>query len=280
LHDLLKDHPLDFFILFSSAGSVIASVGQSNYAAANAFLDALAYHRRSLGLPALSIGWGPWSVGMVNDLNLAEYYVKRGIELITPEVGMQILARLLGQHPAQLTVISANWSLARETSSLGVLPPIFSLLGKQAEDASTDDANTGGGSILQRLDAVQAADRQPLLESYLHELVARVLQLDQSQFSGQEPLTSLGMDSLMAIELKHRVEGSLKVDVSILELLQGITIVQLTARILSSVQLSATSLTTDNTLSTEEIQQLLEQMDSEEVDRLLTELEQMSEDDL
>src|SRR5262249_32655926 len=159
------------------------SVGQGNYAAANAFLDALASHRRSLGLPALSIGWGPWSVGMVNDLNLAEYYVKRGIELITPEVGMQILARLLGQHPALLTVISTNWALARETSPLGLLPPIFSLLGRRAEDASTEDANTGEGSILQRLDTVQAVDRQPLLEAYLCELVARVLQLEQSQFS-------------------------------------------------------------------------------------------------
>ncbi len=280
LHDLLKDHPLDFFILFSSAASVIASVGQGNYAAANAFLDALASHRRSLGLPALSIGWGPWSVGMVNDLNLAEYYVKRGIELITPEVGMQILARLLEQHPAQLTVISANWALARETSPLGVLPAIFSRLGKQGEETSAGDADTGEGSILQRLDAVQMADRQPLLESHLHELVARVLQLDQSQFSSQEPLTSLGMDSLMAIELKHRIEGSLKVDISILELLQGITIIQLTTRILSSVQLSETSLIADSTLSTEEIQKLIERLDSEEVERLLTELEQMSEDDL
>src|SRR5262249_20913881 len=110
LHHLLKDYPLDFFILFSSAGSVIASPGQGNYAAANAFLDALVSYRRSLELPALSIGWGPWSVGMVEQLKLAQFYARRGIELITPEVGMQILARVVGQRPAQLTAISANWA--------------------------------------------------------------------------------------------------------------------------------------------------------------------------
>lgn len=277
LHHLLKDYPLDFFVLFSSVASVIASLGQGNYAAANAFLDALAYHRRSLGLPAISIGWGPWSVGMIDKLNLAQHYTRRGIELITPEVGMQILARILGQSPVQLTAISANWSLAREMSPLGVLPPLFSLLGEQAGEAATSDADNSNGSILQRLSSVQIVDRQSLLESHLQELVARVLQLDPSQFRSQESLTSLGMDSMMAIELKHRIEASLKVDVSVLELLQGTTVVQLAARTLSSLHLDGSSAPADGSLSMEEIQQLIEQADSDELERLLTELEQTSE---
>lgn len=279
LHQLLKDYPLDFFILFSSTGSVIASLGQGNYAAGNAFLDALAHHRRSLGLPALSIGWGPWSVGMVEQLKLEQFYTRRGIELITPEVGMQILARVLGQRPVHLTAITANWSIARETSPVGMLPMMFSQLEEQAGEAAASGTSNDDGLLLQQLRDAQAAERHPLLATHLQELVARVLQLDASQFSSQESLTSLGLDSMMAIEVKHRIEASLKVDVSVLELLQEITIVHLAARILSSLQFGEASITTGAAPSMEEIEQVIAQADSNDLERLLAELEQTSESD-
>jgi acyl transferase domain-containing protein len=273
LHRLLRDDPLDFFVLFSSTGSVMASLGQGNYAAANAFLDALAHHRRSLGLPALSIGWGPWSVGMVEQLQLEHYYTKRGIELITPEVGMHILARVLGQRPVQLTAIAANWAVTRETAPVGMLPPMFTLLGQQAGGTTTSEVSSDDG-LLHQLRAVGAAERQSLVASHVQELVARVLQLDVAQFSGQESLTSLGMDSMIAIEVKQRIAGSLKVDVSVLELLQGITVVQLATRILSSLQLEESSLPAEDAPSLEEIEQVVAQAESEELERLLAELEQ------
>ncbi len=279
LHRLLRNYPLDFFILFASTGSVIASLGQGNYAAANAFLDALAYHRRSQGLPALSIGWGPWSVGMVKQLKLEEFYTRRGIELITPEAGMQILARVMGQRSAQLTAISANWALAREASPLGAMPPMFALLGEQGGDQAQDDANSDGGSLLQQLSEAPAAERHSLLVTHLKELVARVLQLDPSQFSGKESLTSLGMDSMMAIEVKHRIDASLKVDVSVLELLQEVTAVQMATRLLASLQFGEASAVADASSSMADIQQLIQQADSDELESLLAELERTSEED-
>ena len=97
LHDAFKGHDLEFFVMFGSAGSIIASPGQGNYAAANAFLDAFAHYRQAQGLPALTIGWGPWSVGMVEELKLEKIYAQRGIELITPAVGTRILDRLINQ---------------------------------------------------------------------------------------------------------------------------------------------------------------------------------------
>lgn len=277
LHRLLQDAPLDFFILFASTGSVIASLGQGNYAAANSFLDALAHHRRSLGLPALSIGWGPWSVGMVEQLKLEQFYTRRGIELITPEVGMQVLARVLEQRPAHLTAITANWAVARDTSPVGSMPPMFSQLLEQAEETATDSANSDDGSLLQQLSEAQAAERPQVLASHLKELVARVLQLDASQFSGQESLTSLGLDSMMAIEVKHRIEGSLKTDISVLELLQEVTVVQLATRILAALQLDASSTATDAGSSITEIQQLVQQAGDEDLESLLAELEQTPE---
>lgn len=274
LHRLLKDAPLDFFILFASTGSVIASLGQGNYAAANAFLDALAHHRQAQGLPALSIGWGPWSVGMVEQLKLEQFYTRRGIELITPEVGMQVLARVLAQRPAHLTAITANWAVARETSPVGAMPPMFSQLLEQAEEGAADNASSDDGLLLQQLGEAQPAERQQLVASHLQEIVARVLQLDASQFSSQESLTSLGLDSMMAIEVKHRVEASLKIDLSVLELLQEVTIIQLSKRILAALQLDASSLSADSTSSIEEIQQLIEHAEGEDLESLLAELEQ------
>ncbi|HEY7416875.1 MAG TPA: beta-ketoacyl reductase, partial [Ktedonobacteraceae bacterium] len=279
LHHLLQDYPLDFFVLFSSTGSVIASLGQGNYAAANAFLDALVCYRRSQGLPALSIGWGPWSVGMVEQLKLEQFYTRRGIELITPEMGAQILSRVIEQRPAQLTVISANWALARETAPQGMLPAMFQLLGEQIEEAATDTA-TGDDELLYQLSTAQVSERLPLLETHLQEMIARALALEASQFSTQEALTSLGMDSMMAIEVKNRIGGSLKVDVSVLELLQGITVEQLAGRVLSALQFEeeapAATEVAEATVPLDEIEQLVAQVDSEELERLLAELEHTS----
>jgi len=276
LHKMLKEVPLDFFILFSSIGSVIASLGQGNYAAANAFLDALAHYRRSQGLPALSIGWGPWSVGMVEQLNLEQFYARRGIELITPEIGMQILGRVQGQAPAHLTVISANWMIARETSPLGTMPPMFALLGEQGEELTASESAEDTASLLMQLGETQAVDRQEFLETYLQELIARVLQLDPAQFSSQESLSSLGIDSMMAVEVKLRIDTSLKVNVSVLELLQGISIAQLATRLLALLHLNGAESAGSVALSLEEIQQLVTELDSNELERLLAELEQQT----
>ncbi|MGH2479990.1 MAG: acyl carrier protein, partial [Ktedonobacteraceae bacterium] len=98
-----------------------------------------------------------------------------------------------------------------------------------------------------------------------------------SQFRSQESLSSLGLDSMMAIEVKHRIEGALKVDVSVLELLQEITIAQLSTRILASLQLGASAASGDAASSIGEIQQLIEHTEGEDLESLLAELEQEPE---
>lgn len=132
---------------------------------------------------------------------------------------------------------------------------------------------------MQQLDEAPAAERHVLVVPHLQELVARVLQLDAAQFSSQETLTSLGLDSMMAIEVKHRIDASLKVDISVLELLQEITITQLATRILSLLQPGMVSAAVEEASSMAEIQHLVEQTDSADLEKLLAELEHTSEDD-
>jgi acyl transferase domain-containing protein/aryl carrier-like protein len=273
LHRVFKDIPLDFFVLFSSTGSTIASLGQGNYAAANAFLDILAQYRRMQGLPALCISWGPWSVGMVERLKLEQFYIKHGIDLFTPESGIPVLSRVIWQRPAHLLAVSANWTTARETSPTSIPPGMYSQLEAQVSENSGDE-ESGDESILHTIRATQSNERLPLVATYLQEIVARVLQLDAAQFTHQEVLTSLGMDSMMAIEVKNRIAISMKVDISVLELLQGVTIAQLASRILASLQLDEGEVVAESEPLLDEIKHLIEQADSDELERLLAELEQ------
>ncbi len=273
LHTLLADEPLDFFVLFGSTGSLITSLGQGNYAAGNAFLDALAAYRQTQGLPALTIGWGPWSVGMVEQLRLESFYARRGIDLITPEVGMQVLGRVLGQQPAQLTAITVDWATARAAAPQGALAPMYHLLSEQADDVA--DAPSDQSGILEQVQAAPATERQALLATHLHDLVARVLQLDPAQFSGHESLTALGIDSMMAIEVKHRIAATLRVDVSVLELLQGTSVQQLAGRLLTALAPAAEPEPTPIVVPTlDDIQQAISGADTAELERLLAELEQ------
>ncbi len=282
LHRLLADQPLDFFVLFSSTGSVIASLGQANYAAGNAFLDALAQHRRGMGLPATSIGWGPWSVGMVEQLGLEQAYARRGIELITPDAGMQILARVVGQRPAHLVAITANWATARDASPQ-TLPPMFALLGSPDGDAAAQELDGAARSLLTTLGEARAQDRAGIVAAHLQGVAAQVLELDPTAFGDEDALTGLGLDSMMAIEVKHRIEAALGVDISVLDLLQGATVEGLTDRVLSSLRfgevgpIGADPDTPDldpTDPSTAEIERLIAETTDADLERLLRELEQ------
>ncbi len=289
LHRLFAGVELDFFVLFSSTGSVIASPGQGNYAAGNAFLDALAHYRRGQGLPGLSIGWGPWSVGMVEQLGLEQVYARRGIELITPEAGKQILGRVLTQRPAHLVAITADWAKARETSLAGQLPALFVELGSSSEEQVADGAGHDTQSLLVALNQAGLADRPTILADHLHEVAALVLGLGQSEFNTEDTLSSLGVDSMMAIEIKHRLEAALHVEVPVLDLLQGATISALAERILGQLDLTGSPAdaggavrdgvvadgdgTDEGGDGADELEELLADLSPHELEALLRELE-------
>src|SRR5262249_11363419 len=127
LHQQTRELPLDFFVVFSSVASVLGSAGQSNYAAANAFLDALGHHRRAEGLPGLSIIWGPWAeAGMAARLSLAG----QGVEKIDPADGLRVLVELLGpgqRHgPAQVVICRVHWPAFQRRLPSGEIPYFLS----------------------------------------------------------------------------------------------------------------------------------------------------------
>jgi acyl carrier protein len=246
LHDLLSDEALDFFVLFSSAGSMLGQPGQGNYAAGNAFLDALAHHRQAQGQPALSINWGAWAgegfADSVGGKRLTARLALLGISGIEPQQALEILGRLLGQSAAQVIAVPVNWKQYREFYSSGIASPLLSELAREAAEVprparlstATRDA----------LLAADPADRQRLLQSYLSEQVARALGLSPSKLDPQQPLSDLGLDSLMAVELKNRIAFDLKVNVPVVKFLQGFSVDQAVTQVLEQLAAEATNPTT------------------------------------
>jgi 8-amino-7-oxononanoate synthase/malonyl CoA-acyl carrier protein transacylase len=207
LHRLTQDLPLDFFVCFSSVASILGSPGQGNYGAANAFMDGLARYRRTLGLPGLSINWGPWGgVGMAADLSDrdAARLSLGGITSIVPDQGLQILEELLSSDASQVGVIQMDWTkFVKQLPKIGV-PPFL-----EAVATASAVAAPSKSTFLTQLEALPQAERYPFLSSYVRSQIAKVLGLSSpDQIELQQGFADLGMDSLMGMELKSRLQTS------------------------------------------------------------------------
>ena len=233
LHRLLGDTPLDFFVLFSSAGSLLGQAGQGNYAAANAFLDALAHYRASREQPALSINWGAWSgLGFADSAGgkrLAAHLALAGIGSLAPAQALEILGRLIGQGATQVAAVPVDWARYREFYPAGAESPLFSQLAPAHDHQASRTAPAGGKRSV--LLAASSAERRQLLQTHLAELVARVLGLATAQLDVRQPLSNLGLDSLMAVELKNRIAVDLGVNVPMVTFLSGPSVEQAAAQL-------------------------------------------------
>ncbi|MGB8166104.1 MAG: thioester reductase domain-containing protein [Chthoniobacteraceae bacterium] len=229
LHKLTQNLPLDFFLLFSSAAAVVGNPGQGNYAAANVFLDALAHHRHALGLPALSVNWGFLTeLGYVaRTPKIQEHFARLGWTGISPHKALRILARLLPTPLAQMTVAHIDWSNvpARMSGS-----PRYSLL--MSEAGHGKEVRNDAAWIREAVMNVSPAEGRRIIENYLREQIAKVLRIPVAKLSLDRPLTELGLDSLMAVELINRVESQLGTAVPTGKLIGGPTIAKISAVVL------------------------------------------------
>jgi acyl transferase domain-containing protein/acyl-CoA synthetase (AMP-forming)/AMP-acid ligase II/acyl carrier protein/SAM-dependent methyltransferase len=284
LHLFLKDTPLDFFVLFSSVSSLLTQPGQGNYAAGNAFLDALAHHRRTMNQPALSINWGAWAeLGFAKTpggRRLTKHLERLGIGTLKPKVGLELMGKLLLEPSAQVAVMPVNWSqLSDFYAASRKLPLLYDLLDQEANVLPDVGSLQGKGRLTRDLIlAAESGERQQLLESYLSEHVARVLGLAVSQLDEKQPLNNLGLDSLMAIELKNLVERDMGVVVPVTNFLEGSNIAQLTAWVLAEVETAVEFVLPVIQSQVEEKVNQLDGMTTHNTEHLLTNLNQLSEE--
>jgi acyl transferase domain-containing protein/acyl-CoA synthetase (AMP-forming)/AMP-acid ligase II/NADPH:quinone reductase-like Zn-dependent oxidoreductase/acyl carrier protein len=262
LHALTAGRPLDFFVCFSSAAAVLGSPGQGNYAAANVFMDSLAQARASLGLPALSVNWGPWSeVGMAAQQHLAGSATFKAMGKISPDKGVELLGQMLLEKDAQMAVLPINWKQWRRLFPVIDRSPLLALL---ARDESADAPARKGGLSADAVLAAPPGERLRLLEVY----VAGVLGFSADKLDMQQRLDQLGIDSLMAIELKNRVEVDLGVALTMATFLQVPSVTELAAAILSQLESAAPH---EEVKKLDEMVDRLENLSEEEVQALLAE---------
>jgi NAD(P)-dependent dehydrogenase (short-subunit alcohol dehydrogenase family)/acyl carrier protein len=205
LHQLTQQKTLDFFVLFSSIASLLGSPGQGNHAAANAFLDALAHHRRRQGLPAISINWGIWSeVGIAAERAIDMQRGEQGLLPIAPKDGLCLLARILEQQPTQIGVSPVAWPQFLRRFEGGRRPFFLAMTGgnNPAIPAPIQRAEEEQG-LLVELAALPAAKRRYRLIDFVKLQACRVLDLDPTACDERLPLRELGLDSLMAVELRN-----------------------------------------------------------------------------
>lgn len=205
LHRLTRDADLDFFVLFSSIAGAMGSAGQAGYAAANACLDALADHRRALGLPAQSLAFGPWQVGLAGGLSGSQRdrLTRQGVGFLSPERGRAAFEHAIARREAALVVAELRPHVAARALE-GALPALWREL---VPERSTDAEPAQPSSWRATLGAL-ATDAERLERSarLVAEEVCRILSVTNvASVPHQQPLGDLGLDSLMALELRREL---------------------------------------------------------------------------
>jgi myxalamid-type polyketide synthase MxaB len=288
------EEPLDFFVLYSSMASITGAPAQGNYVAANAFLDALAYLRREHGLHALSINWGPWAdVGMAADSDdlSKRRWADMGVSLIPPEKGKQVLDYALRSDQAQLAVTPIDWPIfIRQLHGDREISLLYNLVDETRRNIQHDSTTLQQAHFIQQFKEAAQAERPQLLETYLQGQAASVLKLIRTELlDPQAPLNQMGLDSLMALELRNRVETDLGMNIPMSYFLQGLSVSEMSAlllEILAEADLTESSLQTSAGAPSleepgahlgdeERTRQLLsniDQLSNEQVDMLLNDL--------
>ncbi|SAL65187.1 beta-ketoacyl synthase [Caballeronia peredens] len=237
LHEHTRHMQLDHFVLFSSVANLVGNSRQASYSSANGYLDGLAWQRRALGLPATSINWGAIAdVGVITrDATLEQFMRYIGLRGMESVEALGWLERAMRRRVTQLGVtLITNWGDWARYETLG---------GQSARlaDLIAADAGTEAGArdlLRAELAALPAADRFMVLAGLVASLLADQLETSADSISIDRPILDLGIDSLMATEIQLALDRDLGIGVSVLEILNDLTIRGIADKTLASLGLS------------------------------------------
>ena len=204
LHKLTQNQPLDFFVMFSSAASLLGSAGQGNHSAANGFLDGLAHYRRSMGLPGLSIHWGPISqIGEAAERGADVRFQQQGMGAIAPEKVLESLELLMKGASPEVGVVPIDWSVWQERVAKSPF------LADWHRKISKTTSETDKSEFQLEWEAAAPKERRGLLVEQVRSQVAQVLGISNPEsISLTRGFFDLGMDSLTSVELRNKLQAT------------------------------------------------------------------------
>jgi acyl carrier protein len=214
LDELTAELDLDAFVMFSSVATTWGSGQQPGYAAANAFLDALAEYRLGRGLAATSVAWGPWGGGGMTDAEGGRQLERRGLRLMDSALLVKALAQALDGGPGLVTIADVDWSrfapaftLRRPSPLIGDLPAVRQALADGRTAGHEEPADPGAGAALgQRLAGLSQTEQDRLLTDLIRAEAATVLgHASSGAVEAGRAFSELGFDSLTVVELRNRV---------------------------------------------------------------------------
>lgn len=208
LSEAVEGLPLDFFVSTSSISSVWGSYGQSAYGAANAFLDGLTWRLREQGIAGYSVNFGPWAAGMADPQARAQLE-RRGVRTLPPADALAGLADVLVGASVQSVLARVDWSkflpVYLQTGSRALLAEVA----REVPESVTAPAQASGATpLVGQLSTAPVQQRKKIVLEYLRNAVAEVTQVDAADIREEAGFFDLGMDSLMAVELRRRLEGA------------------------------------------------------------------------
>jgi mycoketide-CoA synthase len=216
LHELTRDLGVSAFVMFSSMAGLVGSSGQANYAAANSFLDALAVHRRTRGLPAISLGWGLWDQGsnMTGGLASVDFarFARDGIVAMSSAEALQLLDTAMVVDEAFLLPARIDTTALRAKYDAGTLPPMFVDLINARARRQVDDSLAAAKSksaLLQRLEGLPEDEQHAVLLELVRSHIATVLGNSTPEaIDPDKAFQELGFDSLTAVEMRNRLKAA------------------------------------------------------------------------
>ncbi|TYB85037.1 type I polyketide synthase [Oceaniovalibus sp. ACAM 378] len=262
---------LDFFVLYSSVAGTLGSAGQTNHAAANAFMDALAQHRQALGLPAISIAWGAWSEAGIAAETAADVMAgNKGIRPITNAAGLAMAQKAMESRQAHVVACPIDWTRFRAQRPDMIGHAFLERMTETTPDTARTERRLPPPRIFDTLAAATGTARRAIMLDFVADQVASTLDLATSEdIDLDRPLRDLGLDSLMAVDLRNKLSAGLggKLNLPTTMVFEHPTVAALTDGLLTRITTvladepapdhsEATNLDTLETLSEDEIEAL------------------------